>query len=138
MGRSIASVLTGLAIGILIIAILQWAGMQVYPPSATLGVADADTMVTPPVGALAMTWVAWFFGAVDAAILSAWLAPGKPWRHAVIVTGLLFGLALLNLASMPYPQWFMVATPLVFLMAALVGGKVGSMMFDRRQIGVAR
>ncbi len=142
MGRSIAAVVVGLMAGLVVMALLQWAGMQIYPEPPGRDSQDAEVMAaaleSQPVGAFFMVLMAWFFGTVDAAILAAWLAPDKPWRHVAVVSGFLFALVLLYLASVPSPSWFVLVALLIILVAVLLGGKIGSMLFDRRQIGLTR
>jgi hypothetical protein len=152
MARSILAVLMGLLVGVLMIVLIEWAGQQLYPVPAGIDSSEldpakldlskpqqlaADTEQMPML-ALVFVLVAWFFGVTDGAMLAAWLAPARPWLHAAWVAGLLALAALAMLLARPHPGWFQLATPLVYLTAWAIGGRIGCMLHDRRRAGVAR
>lgn len=141
MLRSIVAVVVGVIVGGAMVALLEWAGHQVFPLPAGLDVANTDAIAaywqqTP--GALWFVLLAWFFGTLDGAMLAAWLAPSHPWRHAVLVAAILALAALATLLLLPHPLWFVLSAPAVYLAACLLGGKVGGMLHDRRRAGISR
>lgn len=142
MGRSILAVLAGLLMGGVVMAAVEWAGYHLYPLPAGIDATDPAqlqvVMQQLPIGAWLFVLVAWFFGAVDGALLAAWLAPSRPWRYALLVVALLALAASANVLLLPHPDWFVAATPVVFIAAWLVGGKIGAMLHDRRRAGISR
>ncbi len=139
MLRSVLVVLLGVVVGGLIVALLEWAGHQVFPLPAGLNGAEALAAYWQQAPeALLFVLLAWFFGTLDGAMLAAWLAPSHPWRHAVAVTVILALAASATLSMLPHPFWFVLATPVVYLLACVLGGKVGGMLHDRRRAGISR
>lgn len=142
MLRTLGSIALGLAVALIIITALQWAGHRLFPLPATLDWNEpaqwARYWAEAPRGALLMVLLSYAFGACDGAILAAWLAPQQPWRHAAVVIAIIALLALLNVLSLPHPDWFVWSLLPVFLLALFAGGKIGCMLHDRRRAGVLR
>lgn len=142
MLRTVVAIALGLAVAILIIMALQWAGHRLFPLPPTLDLNEpaqwARYWAEAPRGALLMVLLSYAFGACDGAILAAWLSPQQPWRHAALVVALVALLALLNVLSVARPDWFVWSLFPVFLSALLVGGKIGGMLHDRRRAGILR
>ncbi|MFN4291093.1 MAG: hypothetical protein ACK4E7_09480 [Permianibacter sp.] len=140
--RSVGAIALGLAVAVLLILLLQWAGFRLFPLPPTLQLNEpaqwAHYWAGAPRGALLMVLLSYAFGACDGAILAAWLSPQQPWRHAALVVALVALLALLNVLSVAYPDWFVWSLLPVFLSALLVGGKIGAMLHDRRRAGILR
>src|SRR3990167_1322278 len=140
MARSVAAVLAGLAMSVLMTALIAWAGQQLFPLPPGLDFADPAqrefVMQQVPVAALLLVLAAWFVGATDGAILAAWLAPARPWLHGAVVVGLSALAALSMLLLLPHPLWFVLLTPVLYLLAWLIGGQIGCMLHDRRRAGI--
>lgn len=142
MVRSVVAVVAGLVMTVLITALIEWAGQQLFPLPPGLDFSDPGqhefVMQQVPVAALCFVLAAWFFGAIDGAILAAWLAPARPWLHGLIVVSLSALAALSMLVLLPHPLWFVLLTPVLYLLAWLIGGKIGCMLHDRRRAGISR
>jgi len=142
MLRSAVAILFGIIAGALIVALVEWAGQQAFPLPAGVDVNDRAQLVAvieqAPLSALLMVLLAWFFGACDGAMIAAWLAPSRPWRHGSVVVLVLAMMAVVMLQRLPHPRWFVFATPPTYLLAWLIGSKIGSMLHDRRRAGIAR
>lgn len=142
MVRSVAAVVAGLLMSVLITALIEWAGQQLFPLPPGLDFTDPaqreSLMQQMPAAALWFVLAAWFFGATDGAMLAAWLAPARPWLHGLAVVGLSGLAALSMLLWLPHPFWFVMLTPVAYLLAWLIGGKIGCMLHDRRRAGISR
>lgn len=142
MVRSTAAVIAGLAMSVLVTALIEWAGQQVFPLPPGLDFSDPAqrefVMQQMPPAALGFVLAAWFFGATDGAMLAAWLAPARPWLHGLVVVGLSGLAAMSMLLLLPHPRWFVLLAPVLYLLAWLIGGKIGCMLHDRRRAGISR
>lgn len=140
MLRSVLSIVVGLVVAIIIMMALQWAGHRLFPIPPHIDLNDqtqlARYLAQAPVGALVMVLLSYGLGACDGAILAAWFSPQRPWRHAAVVVVVLSLLAILNALGLTHPDWFVWSLGPTFVVALLVGGKIGCMLHDRRRAGI--
>ena len=136
MARRIVAIVLGLMSGVVIMLGFEFASMTLFPAPADLATFSAtqfaDYVQQLPIGAFLLVLAGWFFGAVDAAILAAWLAPNRPLLHAAIVSTVLLVMALANLIMIPHPFWMVIATPFIYIAAFFIGGTTGKRLHARR------
>lgn len=127
MLRLIGGVFAGLAAGCLVIAAAEWIGHGIFPPPSGIDFTDRAqveaAMKAIPVGALVLVLAGWGLGGFAGASLAIWLAQARALAGRIVI-GLLFIAAALNLMMVPHPLWMMIATPLVFIAAALAASRL--------------
>ena len=127
MGRNIAAGIVGVIVAFAVVWIVEKIGHTVYPPPTDLNFADAEAMkdyvATVPLGALLFVAAAWFAGATAGTCAACAIGTAKPMYLAVVVGGLVFVAASMNLVMIPHPMWFSV----LGLVGILVGAGLGTM-----------
>jgi hypothetical protein len=124
--RSIAAVILGVVLGLIVIVAFEIVGQVVYPYPVDIDPKDQEALKAafanaPPL-ALLPVLLGWIVGTFSAAALAALIAQRAPVVHGVII-GILFMLAtVLNLTLLPHPLWFW-ASLVVFLPAGYFGAK---------------
>ena len=126
--RTIVAILLGIVLGTLAIALVEQIGHQVYPPPEGLDLNDptavAELIASAPVGALLFVLAAWVIGATVGGWLSVRLGGAVP-RSPFVVGLVLLAFGLANMLMIPHPTWFFILGVIVFLPAALLGGRLG-------------
>lgn len=125
--RSVLAIVTGLVVGGLVVYLGETLGHWIYPPPpgfdpGTEG-GRAAILAQAPFGALAAVIVAYGGGAFAGGMTAARLAPAAPIAHAVGIGAALTLGGISNLLSFPHPPWMAVATLVVFLPSAWLGGR---------------
>jgi len=137
MLRSIVALLAGLLSGVIVILAFEFASNTLFPPPAGFlqfsPAQFAHYVQQLPAMAFVLVLLGWFFGAADAAILSAWLAPQRPLWHAAIVCTIFLLMAAINLFTVPHPFWMVLVTPFIYIAAFLIGSAIGKRLNARRQ-----
>lgn len=127
MGRNIAAGVAGIVVAFALVWIVEKIGHAVYPPPADLNFADAEAMrdyvATLPYGALLFVAAAWFTGATAGTCAACAIGAARPMYMAVVVGGVVFIAASINLLMIPHPIWFSV----LGLAGILVGAALGTM-----------
>lgn len=127
MGRNIVAGIVGVTVAFALVWIVEKIGHAVYPPPGDLNVADAgalrDYVATLPLGALLFVAAAWFAGAAAGTCAACAIGTARPMYLAVIVGGIVFIAASINLVMIPHPIWFSV----LGLAGILVGAGLGTM-----------
>jgi hypothetical protein len=130
MLRSIGAVVAGVVFGGILVAIVEYIGVLLFPLPAGVDPTDSEALAaiadSIPVGAQLFVLLAWAVGALAGGWLAARLAPSQPLVHALIVGAVLMVLGIINLVSIPSPLWFWIVGLLLFLPAAYVGGRLAS------------
>jgi hypothetical protein len=128
MIRSILAVLGGAVLTFVVIWLLEMAGMLIYPPPPGLDFSKPEAvraaMASIPVGALVCVIVAQSVGTFAGAWFAAYIARRRPGLHAAIVGVLAMLAAIGNMLSIPHPVWFWIVSLLLFLPAAVAGGRL--------------
>ena len=127
MGRNIVAGVVGVIVAFVLVWVVQKIGHTVYPPPTNLNFADAealqDYVASLPVGALLFVAAAWFVGATAGTCAACAIGTARPMYVAVLVGGLVFIAASVNLVMIPPPMWFSV----LGLVGILVGAGLGTM-----------
>jgi ABC-type antimicrobial peptide transport system permease subunit len=128
--RSVVAVVIGLAVAVLLIAIVEAVSSQVYHRPSGLDTADPAVMreyiTALPAGAFAFVLVGWALGTFAGAWTAAKLAGRAPQRHANIVGTLLLGTGVANMLMLPHPAWVWVLGVIVFVGCGYGGGWVAA------------
>lgn len=128
IGRSILAVLGGgLVCGIVVFAV-EALSSRMFPLPPGIDLKDPEAVLTAvaqlPPGAFLFALLAWFLGVFAGAWVAARLAPGSPFVHGMVVTGLVLASAVVNMAMLPHPSWMWVAGPVVILGAGWLGARL--------------
>jgi len=130
--RNVLAVLAGLLVAGFTVFVVETIGHTVYPPPVgfdpTNPAGMAAIMGQAPFGALLFVIVAYACGACAGGAVAARLRPAAPIAHAITVGLVLTGAGVLNLLTIPHPVWMAIATAVVFVPAAWLGGR----FLDRR------
>jgi len=128
--RSILAVIVSMLVAFVMIALVQMIGMRLYPPPAGMNPADPESikaaMAQIPLAALLFVLLSYTAGSVAGGWVAARFAPHRGMTHAMIVAALLFGAGLMNLATIPHPTWFAIASSLIYWVGAWSGAAAGS------------
>ncbi len=127
MGRNIAAGVVGIIVAFVLVLVVEKIGHMVYPPPEGLDFTDAEAMgdyiATLPIGAFLFVAGAWFVGATVGTCAACAIGTAKPMYLAVLVGGLVFIAASVNLVMFPHPIWFSV----LGLVGILLGAGLGTM-----------
>ena len=127
MGRNIVAGIVGVVVAFALVWVVEMIGHTVYPPPEGLDFTDAEAMgnyiATLPIGAFLFVAGAWFAGATGGTCAACAIGTAKPMYLAVVVGGLVFIAASVNLVMFPHPIWFSV----LGLVGILVGAGLGTM-----------
>lgn len=128
--RSVGGVLLGLVLGAIVIVCVELLAHTMYAPATPVNprdkVAVAAMMAAMPLPAFLLVLTAYLGGTLvgtyTAARVGRGIIPG-------IIVGVLFFLgAAYNLVTVPHPVWFSVACVVVFVVATMLGTRLGSPM----------
>lgn len=126
MGRNIVAAVVGIVVAAVLVMLVEKIGHTIYPPPADLDISDAEAMrdyvAGLPVGALLFVAAAWFIGATAGTCAACAIGTAKPMYIAVLVGGLVFIGASVNLLMFPHPIWFST----LGLTGILVGAGLGT------------
>ncbi len=136
MLRRATAVVIGLMVGVFLIALIQASSVVLYPPPPGADLSDKDVLrdyiQSRPMGALILVLVAYAAGSFAGAATAAAVGRDEPRRVAITVGSLLLIAGILNLLQQPHPIWFAVASMLVYLPSAWLGGRLGEWLTRAR------
>jgi fructose-specific phosphotransferase system IIC component len=75
-----------------------------------------------------------FFGGLAAAIVSAGLCATEPQNKAYITIGVVIAIGVLNFFNVPAPTWVIIATMVGYIIAGLLGARLGARWWASRAI----
>ena len=127
MGRNIAAGVVGVLVAFTLVVVVEKVGHMVYPPPEDLNFADAEAMrdyiAVMPLGALLFVAAAWLIAAAVGTCAACAIGTARPLIFALLVGGLVFVAASVNLFMIPHPIWFSI----VGLVGIVVGAGLGTM-----------
>lgn len=138
MGRTILGAVVGIAIAMLTITLVEWAGHQAWPPPPGLNPMVAEDMsriiALQPIGALLVVVVAWTVGAFDGGLVAALIAGDKRPRIAAVVPALVVMAGVVGMIVMmpSHPTWMAICGLLLPIPAGLAGAALAAAMSRRR------
>ena len=121
----IISVIAGVLVGMLVIALGEKIGHMIYPPPTNIDFNDpaqiAEMMKNLPFGALFSVIISYGFGAFFAGVTSTLINREKSRTIALLCGLILTGAGLMNLLMIPHPTWFWILSLIIFIPKALAG-----------------
>ena len=128
MGRTVLGILAGLAAMVVVIALVELLGAQLFPPPAGVDMRDPEAFAAAitqmPLGALAIVLVAWVLGAFAGGWVAARIAVAHPRAAAVVVAlGVVAGVVAMMVA-LPHPMWMGLLGLVLPVPAALAGARL--------------
>jgi hypothetical protein len=127
--RAVVAVVAGLIAAIVLIAVIEAVGHSYYPVPGHLDPFSPDPEVQAefrnfvanlPLGALLFVLGAWIVGTFAGGWVAAYVAAVRPAVFANIVGVAILILCFINLAMLPHPIWFIVATVIGVPFASLL------------------
>jgi len=123
--RVIGGMFAGLFVAVVIISTVEAVSTIAYPFPKDLDVNDQAAVkayiATLPAGAFAFVLAAYFLGTLAGTWITARLNRELQRRPGLVVGGLLFVAAIVNMLSIPHPGWFVILCLLVFPVATVCG-----------------
>jgi hypothetical protein len=131
MVRSILSVIAGLVLAFVLVFVTEIVNMLIFPLPAGIDMHDPEALgaalLEAPWYKLILVPVGWLVATLVGGVLAAKLARRAPRKHALAVGTLLLLVGILNMNSIPHPDWFLpVGTGAFVVGAALAALMVGS------------
>jgi hypothetical protein len=119
------AVLTGCAVGIIVIFISEKLGHIIYPLPANIDPKNMEQlkelMATVPPMYLILVLIGAFLGSFVGGLISTIIVKTKDKTPALIVGLVLTVLGLINILFIPHPMWFNVSALLIYFVGASVG-----------------
>jgi len=125
MLRRVLSVVAGLVVFIVLVALCDAISSALFPIPGGLDINDTDSVrayiANTPVAGLAIVLAGSTFGALAGSFVTGLLI-GEGSSFWPYITGL-FGMAatLANALTLPHPTWFVAAAPLLVIAATILG-----------------
>lgn len=128
--RSVLAVIAGLILFVLIV--MTWQGTvmpRVYPLPTWVDMNDLESIkkgiAAMPDGAFAALLAGYALATTCAGMVAAAIGPRRPMLCAGIVGGLTMLGGVMNFATLPHPLWVVIVGVPMYMVAALVGGRLG-------------
>lgn len=130
MFRSILAGVAGMLISAVVVSLVEFGNSKLYPFPPGFDMNDqaaiAAFIATLPAMAFVVVWIGWAVGAFVGTLVAKKLAPAGSSRPAIVVAGLFTLFCILNMAMLPHPIAFVVAsvitTPLASFAALKLAG----------------
>lgn len=123
--KSLIAVIAGVIVGGVVVFLVEGLGSSALAaltgiePITAQGAAALATV--RPTESLLVVVLAYVLGPLSGGYIAARLAPTKRYYHAIAVGAIQLIFGVITLALFPHPEWFWVATLVVFIPAALAG-----------------
>lgn len=123
--KSLIAVIAGVIVGGVVVFLVEGLGSSALAaltgiePITAQGAAALATV--RPTESLLVVVLAYVLGPLSGGYIAARLAPTKRYYHAIAVGAIQLIFGVVTLALFPHPEWFWVATLVVFIPAALAG-----------------
>lgn len=123
--KSLIAVIAGVIVGGVVVFLVEGLGSSVLAeltgiePISAQGAAALAAV--RPTESLLVVVLAYVLGPLSGGYVAARLAPTKRYYHAIAVGAIQLIFGVVTLALFPHPEWFWVATLVVFIPAALAG-----------------
>lgn len=127
MGRSILGVFAGVAVGIVVVGLVETLGMRLIPPppgmDPTNPASIAAAMSQMPVGAFLFVLAAWLLGAGAGVTTAMRVARSDRRWPGLLVGGFILAATVYNLWTIPHPVWVAVSGVLGIIVATLLAAR---------------
>jgi MFS family permease len=134
MVRKILAVIAGLVVANVLLALLEMAGMKVFPPPPGTDFSNPESL-RAAMTQMPLTALIWVLAAqVIGTFAGAWVA-ARIGRTAQVKLALIVGVvetlgAIVNMLMIPHPAWFWIGSLLLLIPASLLGGRLGKSKTD--------
>jgi uncharacterized membrane protein (DUF485 family) len=129
--RSVIGVVAGIAITIVLIVIFEAISAVMFPPAEGTNMADMEQMKAYIAGlptiALVLYLVYHGIATFCGAFVGAYIAGRSHIAHAMVVGALPLIGAIVNLAYIPHPTWFIAPALLTYPVTAFVAGVLAAL-----------
>lgn len=129
MIRNILSVIAGILSSFTVIVIVESIGHYISPMPAEVHINNPDAIKsyieTAPAIVFIMVILAYVLGSFTGGLIAALIATKNKNIKALTVGGILMGLGIFNLITIPHPAWVTILALSVFIPFAYLGGKLG-------------
>ena len=130
MGKKILAGVVGVITAIALVSVIQRIGHAIWPPPADLDFGNTDVMRayvdTLPLGAMLTVAVSWFVGSLGGTFAACKFGTARPLIYVLVVGGMMFAGAAINLTVIPHPVWFSILGLVGILLGAWLGMKLGT------------
>ncbi len=128
MLKRILSVIAGIATGFVVVFIGDSITHIINPPPAGLNFEDKNAInhyaASIPTYVLVLMLFFWILSSFLGGLVAAKINPDR-WKVSSSITGaLLMIAAILNMLLIPHPIWMMIASVILYIPAAYLGGKL--------------
>lgn len=127
MGRSILGVLAGLAVGIVLVALVETLGMRLIPPPPGIDPTDpasiAAAMENMPIGSFLFILAGWFLGTGVGVSTAMRFAKSDARWPGLAVGGVILAATLYNLWVIPHPLWVAVVGVIGIILITVVAAR---------------
>ena len=127
MVRFIVSLVSGVAVGGLVVALLQTIARNMYPLS--LGLTDDQTtqaLSQMPIGFYWFLIASHFVGAFGAGLVTSLINKKYRVRLGLLATGVILILTFISNYHSPYPDWAKVTDVTLTIAAGVIGSRLGA------------
>ena len=135
MGRSILSILAGIATGVLTIFFVEMINTSIYPIPTDVDIADPVQMNSYIASlsntAFGLIVLAHVLGAFVAAMIAGMVSRSKRLSKGLIAGGLILLFTIFNLVAIKHPPFVMVSDLVLTALAGFLGARFGA----SRQVG---
>lgn len=134
--KSLIAVVAGVIVGGTVVFALEALGSSLLyaltgiEPITAQGAAQLASV--RPTESLLVVVFAYVLGPMAGGYIAARLAPFKRYFHAIAVGAVQLIFGVITLALFPHPEWFWIATLVVFIPAALAGAGMARLGHRRR------
>jgi hypothetical protein len=136
--RNILAIFLGLLANMIVVTLFEWYNSTQYPMPEGLDINDKAAFAQYAMGLPTMAFVllifGFFFGGLAAAIVGAGLCATEPQNKAYITIGVVIAIGVLNFITVPAPTWVIIATMVGYIIAGLLGARIGAQWWASRGI----
>ena len=138
MGRNAFAYIAGIMLAIIVVGGVEYIGHQVYPIPPDLDFDPANEAATRayidslPIGAILTVAVAWWLGAFSGSVLAIRTGTQRPRNFAIVVSGMIFGGGIVNIALIPHPLWFTITALAGIVVVAVAATYIGAALRPER------
>lgn len=136
MVRTVISIVVGILASMVMIILLELIGHAIYPPPLNTDGNYQEALkiyfAGAPAGLFAIILLAYALGSFVGGCVAAMIAKEKKANRAMSVGGIMMGLGVFNLVSLPHPTWVLFAAVFAFLPFSHLGGKLGVKLTSKK------
>jgi ABC-type nitrate/sulfonate/bicarbonate transport system permease component len=128
MLRNALGLLTGIAVAVLTVMLMQWISHTVYPPPTGIDLTDTDAhnalLAAAPFGALLLVLAGYLFATFDGVMLACLIGRTRRLAYALIIGVLMLAATSSELIMYQHPAWFSVSAIVGIVASAWLALKI--------------